>query len=201
MNEGMYPPATPGLAARRTQLAPHISETFESFSRAVFAEGALPEKVKQLIAVAVAHVTQCPYCIAGHTKLAHRKGAGPDEIMEAIWVAAEMRAGGAFAHSTLALHALGGRGSRRSWVMTPAPEQSAVTSSRLPGQPPDVDPAETQEWRESLDGVVDHAGPHRARQLMLSVLQRARERHVGVAGLRSTDYINTIAAGRAGVPR
>ena len=57
--------------------------------------------------MAVAHVTQCPYCINGHTKLAHRNGARPEEIMEAIWVAAEMRAGGAYAHSTLALHALG----------------------------------------------------------------------------------------------
>ena len=57
--------------------------------------------------MAVAHVTQCPYCITGHTKLARRKGARPEEIMEGIWVAAEMRAGGAYAHSTLALHALG----------------------------------------------------------------------------------------------
>jgi AhpD family alkylhydroperoxidase len=56
--------------------------------------------------VAVAHVTQCPYCIDGHTKLAVRKGASPEEIMEAIWVAAEMRAGGAYAHSTLALTAM-----------------------------------------------------------------------------------------------
>lgn len=47
-----------------------------------------------------------PYCIQGHTKLATRKGAGAEEIMEAIWVAAEMRAGGAYAHSTLALHAI-----------------------------------------------------------------------------------------------
>jgi AhpD family alkylhydroperoxidase len=72
----------------------------------VFAEGARPEKTKQLIAVAVAHVTQCPYCITGHTKLAWRKGASPEEIMEAIWVAAEMRAGGAFAHAALAIHAM-----------------------------------------------------------------------------------------------
>ncbi len=54
----------------------------------------------------VAHVTQCPYCIAGHTKLAHRTGASDEQIMEAIWVAAEMRAGGAFADSTVALPAL-----------------------------------------------------------------------------------------------
>ena len=107
MDQGMYPPATPELAARRKELAPEVNDAFERFSRAVFADGALPEKTKQLIAVAVAHVTQCPYCITGHTKLAHRKGASPSEVMEAVWVAAEMRAGGAYAHSTLALHALG----------------------------------------------------------------------------------------------
>jgi AhpD family alkylhydroperoxidase len=72
----------------------------------VFGDGALDRRTKQLIAVAVAHATQCPYCIQGHTKLAHRAGASPEQIMESIWVAAEMRAGGAFAHSTLALHAL-----------------------------------------------------------------------------------------------
>ena len=49
---------------------------------------------------------QCPYCITGHTKLAVRAGATPEEVMEAIWVAAEMRAGGAYAHSTLAMAAL-----------------------------------------------------------------------------------------------
>ena len=102
----MYEPTTPAQAARRKELAPGIHDAFTSFSKAVFAEGALPEKTKQLIAVAVAHVTQCPYCIDGHTKLAVRKGASPEEVMEAIWVAAEMRAGGAYAHSTLALHAM-----------------------------------------------------------------------------------------------
>jgi AhpD family alkylhydroperoxidase len=76
-------------------------------------EGALPEKTKQLIAVAVAHVTQCPFCITGHTKLAGRKGASPEEIIEAIWVAAEMRAGGAFAHATLAINAMDHIGGHR----------------------------------------------------------------------------------------
>jgi AhpD family alkylhydroperoxidase len=93
--------------ARRKELAPDTHAAFEAFSRQVFAEGALDEKTKQLIAVAVAHVTQCPYCIDGHTKIAKRKGATSEEVMEAIWVAAEMRAGGAYAHSILALHALG----------------------------------------------------------------------------------------------
>ncbi len=106
MTETLYHPATPEIATRRKELAPDIHDAFENFSRAVFSDGALPEKTKQLIAVAVAHVTQCPYCITGHTKLARRKGATAQEIMEAIWVAAEMRAGGAYAHSTLALHAM-----------------------------------------------------------------------------------------------
>lgn len=100
------PPPAPlsEIGQRRAEPAPAINEAFDNFSCAVFAEGALPEKTKQLIAVA--HVTQCPYCIQGHTRPAQRKGADPQEIMEAIWVAAEMRAGGAYAHSTLALHAM-----------------------------------------------------------------------------------------------
>jgi AhpD family alkylhydroperoxidase len=99
----VYPQATKELAAQRTSLAPKPAEAFKAFSRSVFADGALPKKTKQLIAVAVAHVTQCPYCIRGHTKGALQFGATAEEIMEAIWVAAEMRAGGAYAHSALAL--------------------------------------------------------------------------------------------------
>ncbi|MGH3268116.1 MAG: carboxymuconolactone decarboxylase family protein [Trebonia sp.] len=106
MTSVVYPPATREIGARRRELAPAIHQAFDAFSRQVFADGALPGKTKQLIAVAAAHVTQCPYCIRGHTKLARRAGATDQEIMEAIWVAAEMRAGGAFAHSTIALHAL-----------------------------------------------------------------------------------------------
>jgi AhpD family alkylhydroperoxidase len=106
MNESLYPPTTRALADRRRELAPAAHRAFEEFSRTVFADGALDRKTKQLIAVAVAHVTQCPYCIKGHSKLASREGASAQEIMESIWVAAEMRAGGAFAHAVLALHAL-----------------------------------------------------------------------------------------------
>jgi len=103
---GPYPAATMDLARRRKELAPATHDAFQAFSRQVFAEGALSEKTKQLIAVAVAHTTQCPYCIRGHTRSAQRKGASEQEIMEAIWVAAEMRAGGAYAHSVVALDAM-----------------------------------------------------------------------------------------------
>ncbi len=99
----LYPQATPAMAAQRTSLAPAPAAAFRAFSQAVFADGALPAKTKQLIAVAVAHVTQCPYCIRSHTGSALRHGATPEEIMEAIWVAAEMRAGGSYAHAALAL--------------------------------------------------------------------------------------------------
>lgn len=103
MAQPMYPPATRELAQARRDLAPETQAAFDAFSRAVFTEGALSAKMKQVIAVAVAHVTQCPYCIKGHTKGALRAGATREELMEAIWVAAEMRAGGAYAHSALAL--------------------------------------------------------------------------------------------------
>ena len=106
MPESLYPQSTKDIARTRRDLAPEIEEAFQQFSKAVFKEGALSGKTKQLIAVAVAHVTQCPYCIRGHTKAASRAGASPEEIMEAIWVAAEMRAGGAYAHSALALDAI-----------------------------------------------------------------------------------------------
>jgi len=107
MEEQMYPVASRELAQKRKELAPEALAAFRAFSETVFADGALPSKTKELIAVAVAHVTQCPYCIKGHTKAALRKGASQKEIMEAIWVAAEMRAGGAYAHSNLALETMG----------------------------------------------------------------------------------------------
>jgi AhpD family alkylhydroperoxidase len=106
MDEAVYPAVDESAARRRRELTVDTRRAFSAFSRQVFADGALPAKVKQLIAVAVAHVTQCPYCIDAHTQLAVKQGASDEEIMEAIWVAAEMRAGGAYAHSTLALRAI-----------------------------------------------------------------------------------------------
>jgi AhpD family alkylhydroperoxidase len=107
MTQPLYPPPSVELNERRRSLAPDVQDAFLEFSKKVFADGALDGKSKQLIAVAVAHVTQCPYCIRSHTKAALRKGASEQEMMEAIWVAAEMRAGGAYAHAALALDAAG----------------------------------------------------------------------------------------------
>ena len=102
----IYPTTSSDFAEKRKNLAPRTAEAFKAFSQSVFADGAIPAQTKQLIAVAVAHVTQCPYCIAGHTKGALKHGATPEQIMEAIWVAAEMRAGAAQAHSVLAMEAI-----------------------------------------------------------------------------------------------
>jgi AhpD family alkylhydroperoxidase len=99
----IYPTTTSEYAEERRSLAPKTEEAFDAFSHSVFAEGAVSAQTKQLIAVAVAHVTQCPYCIISHTRSALRHGATPEAIMEAIWVAAEMRAGAAYSHSVLAL--------------------------------------------------------------------------------------------------
>ena len=79
-----------------------------------------------------------------------------------------------------------------SSVTTSGTERYSVINDGLPSQLPDIDPAETAEWLESLDAVLDNAGRGRARYLMLRLLQRAREKSVGVPALRSTDYINTI---------
>jgi AhpD family alkylhydroperoxidase len=106
MTDTIYPKPSKEIADLRHRLSPEADSAFHAFSKAVFADGALPVKTKQLIAVAVAHVTQCPYCITGHTRAARRAGATPEELMEAVWVAAEMRAGGAFAHSALMLNTL-----------------------------------------------------------------------------------------------
>ena len=103
MSDPSLPRATREIVERRRNLAPGAEDAFRAFSKAVFAEGALDKRTKQLIAVAVAHVTQCPWCIEGHVRAARRAGATPEQIMEAIWVAAEMRAGAAYAHSSLAV--------------------------------------------------------------------------------------------------
>jgi len=64
----------------------------------------------------------------------------------------------------------------------------------LPTNLPDIDAEETAEWLESLDGMIDEQGRNRARYIMLKLLERSRERHLGVPSLTATDYVNTIPA-------
>ena len=84
-------------------LAPDAMKAFWAFDKAAMAEGAIPAKYKELIAVAVALTTQCPYCIEIHSANARKAGASDAEITEAAMVAAALRAGGAVTHATHAL--------------------------------------------------------------------------------------------------
>src|ERR1700755_1382439 len=84
-------------------LAPELMKAFWAFDKAAVAAGAIPVKYKELIAVAVALTTQCPYCIEIHTGNARNAGATGTEIAEAAMVAAALRAGAAVTHATHAL--------------------------------------------------------------------------------------------------
>lgn len=80
--------------------APDAMKAFWAFDKAAFADGALSVREKQLIAVAVALTTQCPYCIEVHNKAAREAGASDAQLTEAAVVAAAIRAGGAVTHAT-----------------------------------------------------------------------------------------------------
>lgn len=99
----LFPKYTSKIIEERARLAPEQIKAWRDFSNAVFKKGVIPEETKHLIAIAVAHVTQCPYCIRSHTKQALKMGVSKEEIVEATWIAAEMRAGAAVAHAALAI--------------------------------------------------------------------------------------------------
>lgn len=83
--------------------APEAMKAFVAFDKAALAEGAIPRKYKELMALAVAFTTQCPYCIEIHSNNARKTGASDPEIAEAVLVAAALRAGGAITHGTHAM--------------------------------------------------------------------------------------------------
>jgi AhpD family alkylhydroperoxidase len=85
-------------------LAPDVMTAFWAFDKASVAEGAIPVKYKELIAVAVALTTQCPYCIEIHSGNARAAGVTDTELVEAAMVAAALRAGGAVTHANARAH-------------------------------------------------------------------------------------------------
>ena len=88
---------------KMNELAPELMKAFWAFDRLAVAEGAIPVKYKELIAVAVALTTQCPYCVEIHTNGARKAGATEAELVEAGMVAASLRAGASVTHTTFAL--------------------------------------------------------------------------------------------------
>ncbi len=84
--------------------APAAMAAFQAFDKAALADGAIPKKYKELMAVAVALTTQCPYCLEVHRKAAEAAGATREEMAEATFVAAALRAGAAFTHGAHLVH-------------------------------------------------------------------------------------------------
>ena len=99
----MYSKENLAKIKKMNDLAPEVMKAFWAFDKAAVAEGVIPVKYKELIAVAVAVTTQCPYCIDIHANNARKAGASEAEIVEATMVAASLRAGGAVTHATHAL--------------------------------------------------------------------------------------------------
>ena len=87
-------------------LAPEAYRAFLEFDQKAFKDGALPGKMKELMALGIAQITQCAWCIQAHTKKAATAGASDEEIAETTFVAMAMAAGAAWSHGGLALQCL-----------------------------------------------------------------------------------------------
>jgi AhpD family alkylhydroperoxidase len=96
----MYDMQNMAKLERIAKLAPKAFEGFKAFDSAAFQAGAIPVKYKELMAVAVALTTQCPYCIEIHADKARKADATEKELAEVVMVAAAIRAGGAMTHGT-----------------------------------------------------------------------------------------------------
>jgi AhpD family alkylhydroperoxidase len=100
----MYDMANLKKMKTMAELAPEAMAAFQAFDAAAMRDGAIPAKYKELMAIAVAMTTQCPYCIEFHAKKAKQAGCTDAEIVEATLVAAALRAGASVTHGT---HAIG----------------------------------------------------------------------------------------------
>ena len=78
--------------------APELWDKFNAWYEAVFKDGALSEREKALIALAVAHAVQCPYCIDAYSTASLEKGSTPEQMTEAVHVAAAIRGGASLVH-------------------------------------------------------------------------------------------------------
>jgi AhpD family alkylhydroperoxidase len=96
----MYDPSNIKKLKKYGELVPGVWKAFVDFDKAAMTDGAIPARTKELIAIAVAMTTQCPYCIDIHTRKAKAAGCSEAEIAESVMVAAALRAGGAITHGT-----------------------------------------------------------------------------------------------------
>ncbi len=99
MSETYYKPDDLAKFGRITEAATDVGKKFFQWYGAAFAEGALTSREKSLIALAVAHAVQCPYCIDAYTSSCLEKGYDMDQMTEAVHVAAAIRGGASLAHA------------------------------------------------------------------------------------------------------
>ena len=88
---------------RMRELAPEAYRAWLEFDKKAFEPGAIDTKTKELIALGIAHITQCPWCIDAHVRKAEKAGASEQELAEVIFVAMAMASGAAWSHGGLAL--------------------------------------------------------------------------------------------------
>ncbi|QCR25054.1 arsenosugar biosynthesis-associated peroxidase-like protein [Pontibacter sp. SGAir0037] len=98
MENTYYNPADLAKFGNITELQPELGRKFFDYYGEVFKEGALTEREKSLIALAVAHAVQCPYCIDAYSTDCLQKGADENQMMEAVHVAAAIKGGAALVH-------------------------------------------------------------------------------------------------------
>jgi alkylhydroperoxidase/carboxymuconolactone decarboxylase family protein len=96
--QSYYEPEDLGKFQEIGEQAPALAQKFFDYYSAVFAEGELTEREKSLIALAVAHAVQCPYCIDAYTQACLEKGSSMGEMTEAIHVAVAIRGGASLIH-------------------------------------------------------------------------------------------------------
>lgn len=103
MSETYYDPADLKKFGNISEWEPELAKKFFDYYGAVFKEGALTAREKSLIALAVAHAIQCPYCIDAYTEESIKKGSDESQMMEAIHVAGAIRGGASLVHATQAM--------------------------------------------------------------------------------------------------
>jgi len=106
MENTYYNPADLSKFGDISSLQPEMGNKFFSYYSEVFKEGALTEREKSLIALAVAHAVQCPYCIDAYTTDSLEKGADENQMMEAIHVAAAIKGGATLVHGVQMMNKL-----------------------------------------------------------------------------------------------
>ncbi|WP_338470971.1 carboxymuconolactone decarboxylase family protein [Niallia sp. XMNu-256] len=109
-NDALYNKSYFNRLGELSDLAPEVFKAFAQFDKVALSEGKLSVKVKELIAIAVAHTTGCPYCIEVHVKNGKKQEVSKEEMAEAILVATALKAGSALAHGVNALNAYDGNG-------------------------------------------------------------------------------------------